>query len=134
MLTYFFFQAARGDQIAQVVLCGMLSKRGKGSVGEGEAGEKAKTTPDAGGKSVSEKSQVTCTCRKPFERLKSMQTEFVVREVKDKRMTKDGPEFLIGWRDFPLEKDDTWEPITNLTGSEHMICELKCCRSVTVKY
>jgi hypothetical protein len=36
-------------------------------------------------------------------------------------MTKNGPEFLIGWRDFPLEKDDTWEPKTNLTGSEHMI-------------
>ena len=56
---------------------------------------------------------------------KSKQTEFFVREVKDKRMTKNGPEFLIGWRDFPLEKDDTWEPITNLTGSEHMICEFQ---------
>ena len=40
-------------------------------------------------------------------------------------MTKNGPEFLIGCRDFPLEKDDTWEPITNLTGSEHMICEFQ---------
>jgi hypothetical protein len=30
-----------------------------------------------------------------------------------------------GWRDFPLEKDDTWQPITNLTGSEHMICEVQ---------
>ena len=29
----------------------MLSKRGKGSVGEGEAGKKTKTTPDTGGKS-----------------------------------------------------------------------------------
>jgi hypothetical protein len=37
----------------------MLSKRGKGSVGEGEAGKRAKTTPDAGGKSVNEKSQAT---------------------------------------------------------------------------
>ena len=32
----------------------MSSKRGKGSVGGGEAGKKAKTTPDAGGKSVIE--------------------------------------------------------------------------------
>jgi hypothetical protein len=56
---------------------------------------------------------------------KSNQTEFFVREVKDKRMTKNGPEFLIGWFDFLLEKDDTWEPITNLTGSEHMICEFQ---------
>ncbi len=30
-----------------------------------------------------------------------------------------------GWRDFLLEKDDTWQPITNLTGSEHMICEFQ---------
>jgi hypothetical protein len=103
----------------------MSSKRGKGSVGGGEAGKKAKTTPDAGEKSVSEKSQATRTCRNPFEKSKSKQTEFFVREVKDKRMTKNGPEFLIGWRDFPLERDDTWEPISNLTGSEHMICEFQ---------
>jgi hypothetical protein len=31
----------------------------------------------------------------PFEKSKSKQTEFFVREVKDKRMTKNGPEFLI---------------------------------------
>ena len=103
----------------------MSSKRAKGSVGGGEAGKKAKTTPDAGEKSVSEKSQDTRTCRNPFEKSKSKQTEFFVREVKDKRMTKNGPEFLIGWRDFPLERDDTWEPISNLTGSEHMICEFQ---------
>ena len=91
---------------------GMLNKRGKGSVGGGEAGKKAKTTPDA-------------HCRNPFEKSKSKQTEFFVREVKDKRMTKNGPEFLIGWRDFPLERDDTWEPTSNLTGSEHRICEFQ---------
>jgi hypothetical protein len=51
--------------------------------------------------------------------------EFFIREVKDKRMTKNGPEFLIGWRDFPLEKDDTWKPKTFLTGSEHMVCEFQ---------
>ena len=79
----------------------MSSERGKGSVGGGEARKKAKTTPDAGEKSVSEKSQATRTCRNP---------------------TKNGPEFLIGWRDFPLEREDTWEPISNLTGSEHMNC------------
>ncbi len=39
-------------------------------------------------------------------------------------MTKNGVEFLIGWRDFPLDKDDTWEPITNLPGSEHMIVKV----------
>ena len=79
----------------QVVLCVILRKRGKGSVGGGEAGKRAKTTPDAGGKSVSEKSQDTHTCSNPFEKSESKQTEFFVREVKDKRMTKNGPEFLI---------------------------------------
>ena len=39
-------------------------------------------------------------------------------EVKDRRTGKKCPEFLIGWCDFPLDKDDTWEPITNLPGSE----------------
>jgi hypothetical protein len=92
-------------------------------VGGGEAGKKAKTTPHAGGKSVIEKSQATFGLQEPLS--ESNQTEFFVREVKDKRMTKNGPEFLIGWCDFPLEKDDTWEPITNLTGSEHMICEFQ---------
>jgi hypothetical protein len=40
-------------------------------------------------------------------------------------MTKNGVQFLIGWCDFPLDKDDTWEPITNLPGSEHMIAEFQ---------
>ena len=33
-------------------------------------------------------------------------------------MTKNGGEFLIGWRDFPLDKDD-------LPGSEHIIDEFQ---------
>jgi hypothetical protein len=36
-------------------------------VGGGEEGKRTKTTPDAGGKSVSEKSQVVLTCRTPQE-------------------------------------------------------------------
>jgi hypothetical protein len=36
-------------------------------------------------------------------------------------MSKNGVEFLIGWRDFPNIKYDTWDPIINLPGSEHMI-------------
>ena len=35
------------------------TKRPKGSVGEGDTGKKTKVTQDAGGQSVSEKSQVT---------------------------------------------------------------------------
>ena len=57
----------------------MSSKRGKGSVGGGEAGKKAKTTPDAGEKSVSENSQATHTSRNPFQKSKSKETEFFVR-------------------------------------------------------
>ncbi len=52
-------------------------------------------------------------------------TQYFVREVKGRRMTKNGVEFLIGWCDFPLDKDDRWEPITNLPGSEHMIDEFQ---------
>ena len=44
----------------------MLSNRGNGSVGGGEAGKKTKTTPEAGGKSVSEKSQTTSVLQEPL--------------------------------------------------------------------
>ncbi len=96
------------------------TKRATGTVGEGAVGKKAKTTQHAAGQSVSEKSQVTRTSKNVFEKSNS-KTQYFVREVKGRRMTKNGVEFLIGWRDFPLDKDDTWEPITNLPGSEHMI-------------
>jgi hypothetical protein len=39
--------------------------------------------------------------------------------------SKHRAEFLIGWRDLPFDKHDTWEPMTTLTGSDNMIC----CRS-----
>jgi hypothetical protein len=47
-------------------------------------------------KSISEKSQGTAALQEPLLEIKSKQTEFFVREVKDKRMTNNGPEFLIG--------------------------------------
>ena len=100
------------------------TKRATGTVGEGAAGKKAKATQHAGGQSVSEKSQATRTSKNVFEKSNS-KTQYFVREVKGRRMTKNGVEFLIGWRDFPLDKDDTWEPITNLPGSEHMIAEFQ---------
>jgi hypothetical protein len=42
----------------------------KGSVGGGEAGEKTKMTLDAGGKSVSEKSQDTPGLKEPLLEIK----------------------------------------------------------------
>ena len=99
-------------------------KRAKGTVGDGAADKKAKATEQAGGQCVSEKSQATRTSKNVFEKSNS-NTQYFVREVKGRRMTKNGVEFLIGWRDFPLDKDDTWEPITNLPGSEHMIAEFQ---------
>ena len=86
---------------------------------EGEAGKKAKATQHAGGKSVREKSKATRTSKNLFE--KCTHQEYFVDVVKDRRMSKNGVEFLIGWSDFPNIKYDTWEPITNLPGSEHMI-------------
>ncbi len=43
---------------------------GKGSVGGGEAGKKAKMTLDVGGKSVSEKSQTTSGLQEPHLEIK----------------------------------------------------------------
>jgi hypothetical protein len=77
----------------------------QGSVGEGKTG---KATPDAGRKSVSEKSQVTGVHQQePFEKSSSHHTEYFVRLVKDKRTGKNGAEFLIVWRDFPFDKHGT---------------------------
>ena len=53
MLVNLFFLSRQVIKCSKVVLCMMLNKSGKGSVGGGEAGKKAKTTPDEGGKSVS---------------------------------------------------------------------------------
>ena len=73
---------------------------------------------------MSEKSQVTRASKNVFEK-SNRKTQYFVREVKGRRMTKNGVEFQIGRRDFPLDKDDTWDPITNLPGSEHMIPEFQ---------
>ena len=71
------------------------TSRATGTVGEGASGKKAKVTQHAGGQSVSEKSQVTRTSKNVFEKSNS-KTQYFVREVKDRRMTKNGVEFLIG--------------------------------------
>ena len=84
------------------------TQRATGTVGEGASGKKAKVTQHAGGQSASEKSQVTRTSKNVFEKSNS-KTQYFVREVKGRRMTKNGVEFQIWWRDFPLVKDDTWE-------------------------
>ena len=49
----------------------MPTKRAKGTVGEGEAGKKAKVTQHVGGQSVSEKSQDTRTSKNLFEKSNS---------------------------------------------------------------
>jgi hypothetical protein len=67
-------------------------------VREGEAGKKAKTTQHAGGKSVREKSKATRTSKNLFE--KCTHQEYFVDVVKDRRMSKNGVEFLIGWLTF----------------------------------
>jgi hypothetical protein len=65
---------------------------------------------------VSEKSQATRTSEHSFEASFSQHTQYFVRVVTDKRTENNGAEFLSsGWRDFQLDKDDTWELITNLT-------------------
>ena len=59
------------------------TKCGQESVREGEPGKKAKVTQDAGCKSVSEKSQTTCTRKNLFE--KYIHQEYFIDVVKDRR-------------------------------------------------
>ena len=63
------------------------------------------TTQHVGGQSVSEKSQTTRTSKNLFEKSNS-KTQYFVREVKGRRMTKNGVEFLIGQRNTRNEKND----------------------------
>jgi hypothetical protein len=90
----------------------------KGFVREGEAGKKAKVAQHAAGKSVSEKSEDTRNSKNLFEKYTHQKKNDV---VKDRRMSKNGVELLIGWSDFPNIKYEMWESITNLPGSEDMI-------------
>ncbi len=86
---------------------------------------------DVGGKSLSDtstsagaKSIAISTSVNIFEASKRDKSQYFVDKVKDKRRTKNNNlEFLIGWRGFPDPKDDMWEPLDHLTGSEHMIRE-----------
>jgi hypothetical protein len=65
------------------------TKQAKGIVGEVAAGKKAKATQHAGGQSVSEKSLTTRTSKNVFEKSNS-KTQYFVREVKGRRMPKNG--------------------------------------------
>ena len=72
----------------------MPTKRGKGSVGEGETGKNAETTPDAGGKSVNEKSQTMRTSENPFEII-SQHTEYFATDGSHTSIHVD-PSFVSG--------------------------------------
>ena len=59
---------------------------------EGEVGKKTNATQHAGEKFVSEKSQATRTSKNLFK--KCTHQEYFVNVVKDRRMSKNGVEFL----------------------------------------
>ena len=108
----------------------MVKRNDKKNTGEGGKGKKGSTVSDeAGGKSLSDtctsagvKSTVIRTSVNIFEVSKRDKPQYFVDKVKDKRRTKNNNlEFIIGWRGFPDPKEDTWEPLGHLSGSEHMI-------------
>jgi hypothetical protein len=110
----------------------MVKRNDKMNTGEGNIGEKVRTvSDDVDGKSLSDtstsagvKSTVIRTSVNIFETSKRDKPQYFVDKVKDKRRTKNNNlEFLIGWCGFPDPKDDTWEPLGHLSGSEHMIRE-----------
>jgi hypothetical protein len=110
----------------------MEKRSDKTNTGEGGKGKKGKTvSDDTGGKSLSDtstsagvKSTVIRTSVIIFESSKRDKSQYFVDKVKDKRRTKNNNlEFLIGCRGFPDPKDDTWETLGHLSGSEHMIRE-----------
>ena len=77
-----------------------------------------------GERSTGGKSTLIRTSVNIFEVSKRDKSQYFVDVVKDKRRTKNNNlEFLIGCRVFPDPKDDTWDPLDHLSGSEHMIRE-----------
>ncbi len=110
----------------------MKKRNEKSNTGEDVKDKRGRTVlDDVGGKSLSDTSTSTgvksteiLTSVNIFEVSKSDKSPYFVDKVKDKRRTKgNNLEFLIGWRDFPDPKDDTWESLHHLSGSEHMIRE-----------
>ena len=94
----------------------------KKNKGEGVIGKRDRTTSDES--STGAKSAAIRTSVNIFEESKRDKPQYFVDVVKDKRRTKNNNlEFIIGWRGFPVPKDDTWEPLAHLSGSEHMIRE-----------
>jgi hypothetical protein len=75
MLVNLFFLSSRSRE-SQCSSGVVWSKSGNGIVGGGKAGKGAKTTPNAGGKSVSEKSQAARTCRNPSRNQKVNRQNF----------------------------------------------------------
>ena len=123
-------------------LCKMKKRNEKTNTGEGGEDKRVRTvSDDTGGKSLSDTSTSACgqcvgesstgakstvigTSVNIFEASKRDKPQYFVDVVKDKRRTKNNNlEFLIGWRGFPDPRDDTWEPLDHLSGSEHMIRE-----------
>ena len=119
-----------------------IKRNEKSNTAEAVKDKRGRTvSDDAGGKSLCETSTSACgqcvgesstgvksnvihTSVNIFEVSKRDNPQYFVDVVKDKRRTKNNNlEFLIGWSDFPDPKDDTWEPLDHLSGSEHMIRE-----------
>lgn len=63
------------------------------------------------------------TAANPFEKAKPTDEEFYVENVLARRLVKGGGvEFLIKWLNYG-DSHNTWEPLSNLAGSENMVAE-----------
>eukprot|EP00966_Prymnesium_polylepis_P130182 3010560-Prymnesium_polylepis.1 len=47
--------------------------------------------------------------------------------IKARRLNKGDPEYLIKWKGFPDDKDDTWEPLSSLSGQAEEGAGGICC-------
>ena len=45
---------------------------------------------------------------------KRAQTFYVLKQIHDERGTRDNKEYLVEWKDYPLVKDYTWEPLSKI--------------------
>jgi hypothetical protein len=43
---------------------------------------------------------------------------FEIDYIKGRKLIDGHPQYLIKWKGYPDDKDDTWEPLSNLAGIE----------------
>merc|ERR1712179_421541 len=65
----------------------------------------------------------------PVEDVDEEETEYEVESIVDNRVVDGVTEYLVKWKGWENEEDQTWEPEENLVGSEKLIKKYEVAKS-----